>query len=134
MSKSDPSDSARINLNDSPTLIASKIKKSTTDSIRGITYDPELRPAISNLVTIYSAITNLPVEQVVEEYKNSDISTFKTVVADALIHELHPIQKTYEKLKSEKNYVEQVLEDGAHRANEIAQGTIEQVYKIIGLG
>ncbi|CAG8457604.1 10321_t:CDS:2 [Paraglomus occultum] len=131
MSKSDPSDSARINLNDPPTLIASKIKKSTTDSIRGITYDPESRPAVSNLVTIYSAVTNLPVEQVVEEYKNSDISTFKTVVTDALIHELYPIQNTYEKLKNEKNYVEQVLEQGVHRANEIAQGTMEQVLIVI---
>ncbi|CAG8834962.1 2358_t:CDS:2, partial [Racocetra persica] len=67
MSKSDPQNT-RINLNDSPTIIAEKIKKSTSDSLKCITYDPITRPAIANLITIYAVTQEITVDQVIAEH------------------------------------------------------------------
>jgi tryptophanyl-tRNA synthetase len=58
MSKSDPSDYSRITLTDDADAIAKKIRKATSDSIEGVTYDPEGRPEVANLLTIYGALTN----------------------------------------------------------------------------
>jgi tryptophanyl-tRNA synthetase len=134
MSKSDPSDYSRLNLVDTPDLIRSKIAKATTDGIRGVSYDIEQRPGMSNLVSIYAAMRDIEVEEAVKEC--SDITStkvFKERVSEAIIERLQPIQSELVRLQADEGYVRQVLDDGAERANEVAEKTMEQVYKAVGL-
>ncbi|CAI2166707.1 13449_t:CDS:2 [Funneliformis geosporum] len=133
MSKSNPLEHSRINLTDSPENISQKIKRATTDSQEGISYSPDTRPGISNLINIYSSFTGLTIEQVVNEYKNSDNKKFKESVVDVIVQNLQPIQKEIEKLKKEEGYVNYILEDGSNKANEIAKRNLEEISKVIGL-
>jgi len=133
MSKSDSLDQSRINLDDSTTAISSKIRKSVTDTIQGITFEPITRPGISNLVNIFAAINGSNVEQIVEEFRTSNTKTFKDALIDTLIEKLIPIQKEIEHLRLDEGYIQQVLKDGADRAFEIAERNKKEIYKYIGL-
>ncbi|CAG8451934.1 6308_t:CDS:1 [Racocetra fulgida] len=132
MSKSDPQNT-RINLNDAPTIIAEKIKKSTSDSLKCITYDPITRPAIANLITIYAATQEITVDQVIAEHSESNIKTFKDALTQVLIEKLSPIQREIQRLRSEQGYVQQVLKDGAEKASIIAENNLDEIRKVIGL-
>lgn len=134
MSKSDPLEHSRINLVDSPEIIQAKIAKATTDSIRSVSYDPVERPGVSNLVSIYAAMLDIEIEEAVKDCANiTSTKEFKTRVADAIIEKIKPIQTELVRLQADKGYVTQVLDEGANRANQIANETMEQVYKVVGL-
>src|SRR5690554_4155038 len=92
MSKSDKSDQTRINLVDSAEVIASKIKRAVTDSVQGVSYDRESRPAVSNLVDMYAALKGVSVEDVVKEHASSSSAAFKEALTDVLVSSLKPIQ------------------------------------------
>ncbi|KAF7720954.1 Tryptophan--tRNA ligase, mitochondrial [Apophysomyces ossiformis] len=133
MSKSDPSDYARINLTDAPDVIRSKIGRAVTDSVRGVTYDPKERPGVSNLVGIYAAGRDIDVNKAVDELKDiQSTKVFKDRVAEAIITKLQPIQSELTRLKADVGYVQQVLASGAQQADEVANKTMEEVYKVIG--
>lgn len=134
MSKSDPSDFSRLNLIDSPELIQAKIAKATTDGIRGVSYDPSNRPGMSNLVSIYAAMRDIEIDEAVKECADiTSTKDFKLRVSEAIIEKLHPIQSELVRLQADQGYVETVLEKGAEKANEVANNTMEQVYKAVGL-
>ncbi|KAI8391486.1 tryptophanyl-tRNA synthetase [Radiomyces spectabilis] len=134
MSKSDPSDSSRINLTDTPSVIQSKIRRATTDGVRGISYDPKERPGVANLVDILAAVRDISADQVIQSVADvQSTKVFKDMVAEALIEKLVPIQKDIERLRNDRGYVEQVLQAGAQKANAVANENIEQVYKAVGL-
>ncbi|KAI8331281.1 tryptophanyl-tRNA synthetase [Choanephora cucurbitarum] len=134
MSKSDPSDYSRLNLIDSPQLIKSKISKATTDGIRGVTYDPVERPGVSNLLSIYAAMRDIEIEDAVKECVDiSSTKDFKERVAEAIIERIQPIQSELVRLQKDQGYVRNVLDEGAEKANEVAEETMEQVYKAVGL-
>lgn len=134
MSKSDPSDYSRLNLVDTPDVIRAKIAKATTDGIRGVSYDIEQRPGMSNLVSIYAAMRDIEVEEAVKDCSGiTSTKVFKERVADAIIEKLQPIQSELVRLQADEDYVRKVLIDGAERANEVADKTMEQVYKAVGL-
>ncbi|CAG8548633.1 20702_t:CDS:2 [Cetraspora pellucida] len=132
MSKSDPSNT-RINLDDSPAIIAEKIKKSTSDSLKCITYDPITRPAIANLITIYAAMQEITVDQAIVEHSKSDIKTFKDALTQVIIEKLSPIQEEIQRLRFEQGYVQQVLKGGAEKASIIAEKNLDEIRKVIGL-
>ncbi|KAF9324591.1 Tryptophan--tRNA ligase, mitochondrial [Podila minutissima] len=133
MSKSDASDQTRINLVDAPEVIRSKIRKATTDGIRGISYDRAERPAVANLVDMYAAIGKVSVEDVVREHAQSTNAQFKDALAEGIITALSPIQKEMERLGQDVGYVETVLQQGATRANEIARPNLEMIQTLVGL-
>lgn len=134
MSKSDISDMSRINLTDSPALIKKKIMKATTDSVTGVSYDPEVRPGISNLVSIYSAVKEISTENALEKCAHiTSTKEFKETVAEAVIERLQPIQTELARLQADQGYVKQVLDQGANKAEEVANKTMEEVYKAVGL-
>jgi tryptophanyl-tRNA synthetase len=133
MSKSDPSDASRINLDDSADKIFEKIKRAKTDSVSGISFDPEARPEVSNLVNLYSEFTSLPVEQVVERFENKDTVTFKRELADVLIGTLDPIRARIEELQSDPAHVVNVLKEGAAQAEKIAEENLNEIKQIVGL-
>lgn len=133
MSKSDPSDLSRINMSDDEDLIRKKIRKAKTDDIEGISYDPEQRPEISNLIDIYSCFVGVNVNEVTNSFKSSKNSEFKEKLADIIIKNICPIHKEAIKILEEKKYLEQIIKNGTIRAKAIAEQNISKVKQIIGI-
>ncbi|KAI8097049.1 tryptophanyl-tRNA synthetase [Halteromyces radiatus] len=134
MSKSDPAEASRINLFDTPETIRNKIGKAVTDGQREISFDVEKRPGVSNLINIYAAVASKSVEDALNDMQGIQSSQqLKQLVADAVITRIQPIQAEYVKLQADPAYVQQVLKDGAERAQVTADQTMEQVYKLVGL-
>ncbi|KIE04579.1 Tryptophan--tRNA ligase [Candidatus Jidaibacter acanthamoeba] len=132
MSKSDPSDWARINLIDDNDIIAKKIKKAKTDAIGEIYYDKENRPEISNLLTIYATLENKSIEEVSAKLSGFNNAKFKDALSELLIEKLSPIRTSINDLVKNEDYLLSVFESGKERANEIASKTINQVKEIVG--
>ena len=130
MSKSDPK--GDIFLKDEPAVIRKKIMSAVTDSGSEVKYDPENKPGISNLLTIYSAMKDISIEEAEEQFRESRYGDFKKAVADAVIEELEPFQNRYKEIVANKSY-EKALQDGAVKASAIANKTLKRVQKAIGL-
>ena len=134
MSKSDSSDYSRIMLSDDPKEIELKIKKAKTDPkpFPNNLDDAKLRPEAYNLINIYASINNLEINEVIKEYADVEFSKFKKKLSDSLISILNPINIEIEKLLSDLSYLDQIINDGAVKAREIAQPVIKEVYENIG--
>ena len=130
MSKSDPK--GDIFLKDDLAVIRKKIMSAVTDSGSEVKFDEENKPGISNLLTIYSAIKDISIEEAEERFKESRYGDFKKAVADAVIEELEPFQARYREILANKSY-EKVLEEGAEKARKIANQTLKRVQKAVGL-
>ncbi|KAL5221366.1 hypothetical protein ABZP36_026079 [Zizania latifolia] len=120
MSKSAPSDQSRINLLD------------PKDVRTYLEFDNPERPECSNLLSIYQIITGKTKEEVISECQDMNWGTFKTTLTDALIDHLQPIQVRYEEIMSDPGYLDNVLLEGAGKATEIADITLNNVYQAMG--
>ncbi|CAD5182263.1 unnamed protein product [Musa acuminata subsp. malaccensis] len=132
MSKSAPSDQSRINLLDTKDVIANKIKRCKTDSHPGLEFDNPERPECNNLLSIYQIITGRTKEEVEHECRDMNWGTFKATLADALIDHLLPIQARYSEITSDPAYLDQILSEGARKAADIAETTLNNVYQAMG--
>ncbi len=132
MSKSDESDFSRINLTDGRDAIALKIRKARTDSIMGVTYDPENRPEASNLVNIYSALAGVGRESVLDEFAGARFSDFKMRLADLAVEVLGPVGEEMKRLAGDPGHVDAVLRAGAERASAIAGPIQRRVEEMTG--
>ncbi|KAI8588776.1 hypothetical protein BDZ88DRAFT_420457 [Geranomyces variabilis] len=135
MSKSDPAEASRINLDDTPDQIRSKIRKATVDSTIGITFDPVARPGVANLLNIYSAFAkgDATPEAIAAHFQTAGNKEFKDAVAEAVVEGLRPIREELVRLRKDPGFVEGVLQDGERRAREIAAVTLRDVQKVVGL-
>ena len=132
MSKSE-SDKGTIYLLDDIEISKKKIMKALTDSENKFYYNPETKPGLSNLINIYSALSNLTVEEVVEKYKDSEnYGVFKRALCELLEKELLPLQEKVKEIKETQSYKE-VLFEGAMFATEITRKKMCEVYTKIGL-
>ena len=132
MSKSDESEFSRINLTDDRDTIALKIRKARTDSIMGVTFDPENRPEASNLVTIYAALADLSREAVLDEFRSAKFSDFKARLADLAVEVLGPVGEEMKRLCADPEHVDAVLRDGAERARSIAEPIQKDAEELAG--
>ena len=134
MSKSDDNQNNVIRILEDPKSILKKMKKAVTDSDNPpvIAYDWENKPGVSNLLEILSASTGTPVEDLVEKYKGQMYGTFKCEVGEAVVAMLEPVQQRYKEIRQDVSYLNEVLKDGAKKASERAEKTLEVVYKKIG--
>lgn len=132
MSKSDTDESNYIALLDPPDVIRKKMQRAVTDSGKEIKKDPE-KPGISNLLTLYSAITNQTIDKLELQYQNQGYGIFKKDIADALVDFLTPLQERFYALRSNPKKMEQILQHGAELANRKALQTLHQVQDCIGL-
>ncbi|KAG7463543.1 hypothetical protein MATL_G00177740 [Megalops atlanticus] len=132
MSKSDPQRLATIHLTDTPDDIALKVRKAVTDFTSEVTFDPERRPGVSNLVAIHAAVSGQSVEEVVWGARGLDTARYKEVVADAVNHKVAPIREGIVRLRAEGGYLETVLAEGAARARELAVPILAEVRKRVG--
>ena len=135
MSKSDPSDMSRINLQDDDDLIALKIQKAKTDQ-EPIPEDvPSLakRPEANNLVNIYASLASCSPKDVLKDFNGKPFSFFKPKLAEIIISELGPITKKINELMEQPDEIDKVLNDGAIHAREISDPIIKSTYEILGL-
>ena len=132
MSKSDENPKGVIYLLDSEEDIRKKIMSATTDSEMVVKYDPENKPGISNLINLYSSLSNMSMEEVEELFKESNYGEFKGRVADKVIEVLLPIQKKYNEVLN-SNILEEILKKGNEKTMNIAKEKYEELKNIVGL-
>jgi tryptophanyl-tRNA synthetase len=132
MSKSDPSEQSRIHLMDDAETIRHKIKKAKSDMEPGISYDPEKRPEVANLLNIYCAVTSTTRDAAVAQFEGKGFADFKGALADALVDHLTPIRTQWIALLEDQTHLDQVLAKGAEHAAGIAEGTMKQVRELVG--
>ncbi len=132
MSKSMPE--GCVFLMERPEDIQRKFKRAVTDSDTEncVRFDPENKPGVANLMSIYSAVTGLSFHQIEDEFAGKGYGAFKPVVGDAVIEHLRPIREEASKLLKDKAYLEGVYRDGAQRASYVAEKTLRKVYKKVG--
>ena len=132
MSKTDDSRGC-INLFDEPEEIRKKIMISVTDTGKIIKYDPIKKPGISNLLTIYSLFSEKSLKELEKEFENKGYAEFKKSLAKLLINSLEPFRQKRKELLSREIYVKEILAQGAKKARIIAQLTMKDVRKKMGL-
>ncbi len=134
MSKSDPSDQARINLNDSDDEIANKIKRAKTDPepLPDTVAELEKRPEARNLVGILAAVTGREPAQVLAAHAGQGFGQFKPVLADALISHLAPIRAEMARLLEDTDALDSALRRGAEKAEAIALPILAEAKAAMG--
>ena len=132
MSKSIPE--GCVFLMDKPEDILRKFKRAITDSDteRCVRFDRENKPGMSNLMSIYSAVTGRSFEAIEAEFDGKGYGAFKPVVGEAVVEMLRPIQEETRRLLSDKAYLEGVYRAGAEKASYVAEKTLRKVYKKVG--
>ncbi|KAG7296327.1 hypothetical protein JYU34_021465 [Plutella xylostella] len=133
MSKSEPNEKSRILLTDSDEQIHLKIRKAVTDFTPQVTYSPDARPGVSNLVRLHCLAADMLPEEAVAECDHLTTADYKKVVAAALCEELAPVRERAAQLRARPAFVREVLRDGAARARRIADDTWEEVASAAGL-
>ena len=131
MSKSDSNTNNIISLLDSPNIIRKKINRAVTDSDSNIKYDTK-KPGLSNLLNIYSSLSNHKISDIENEYTGKLYSEFKSNLSDLIIDKLSPIQKKYNDLMNDQTYLNNILSDGSNKASYKAKKTISKVYRKVG--
>jgi tryptophanyl-tRNA synthetase len=132
MSESE-SDKGTIYLLDNIEVSKKKIMKAVTDSENAFYYNPVTKPGLSNLINIYSALSEKTVEEVVEQFKDTEnYGVFKRSLCDLLEKELLPIQLKVAELKT-AGVCDQVLKLGAMYADSLATAKMNLVYKNVGI-
>ncbi len=134
MSKSDESDYSRINMTDGADEIAQKIRKARTDPnpLPESTDGLAERPEALNLVSIYAALEDIEVDQVIQEYQGQGFSTFKKALADLAVVRLGPVGNEMKRLTAESGEIDKVLADGAERAVQLSRPIVAEVREIMG--
>lgn len=131
MSKSDDNENAYISLLDTPEAIRRKFKRAVTDSDGEIRFSED-KPGVSNLISIYSAVTGRSISQIETEFSGEGYGALKERVAEAVIAELAPLQQRFAQIRSDKAYLNDVIKSGAQRASGVAIKMMRKVYKKIG--
>lgn len=133
MSKSaeSPQGTIRVIL-DSPDELRKKIRSAVTDSGREVVAAEE-KPAITNLLTIFSVISGRAVSELEQSYAGKGYGEFKADLAEVLIEFLRPIQARYRQLMADPAEIARLLEIGAAKAQKIAAEVLAEAYDRVGL-
>ena len=134
MSKSDIAEGSRINLTDNEDQIANKIKKAKTDNdtLPGNETGFKGRPEAENLMGIYSSLSNQNITDTLNEFEGKNYASFKNKLTEVIVTELSPISKEIKKLLLDKNYIDQILEDGGAKAQDISSNKVKKLKEIVG--
>ena len=132
MSKSMPE--GCVFLMERPEDIQRKFRRAITDSDTEncVRFDPENKPGVANLMSIYAAVTGKTFAEIETEFAGQGYGKFKPVVGDAVIEHLRPIREESQRLLKDKAYLEGVYRDGAQKASYVAEKTLRKVYKKVG--
>jgi tryptophanyl-tRNA synthetase len=133
MSKSGSSPGGIIELLDDPQVSAKKIRSAVTDSETEVRFDPGTKPGVSNLLTIYSALTGRSIDDLEKAYAGKGYGDFKGDLADAVVEFVSPFRTRTLELLEDGDELDAALERGAQRAREVASRTLADVYEQVGL-
>jgi len=131
MSKSLPQ--GCLYLTDPPEIIRKKIRVAVTDSGKEIIYSPEDKPAVSNLLLIYSEFSGEKISDLQKKYKGKSYSEFKDGLAETLVKTLEPFQEKRRELAANQDKLKRLMEKGREKASAVAQETLAEVKEKIGL-
>ena len=134
MSKSDPSDLSRINMTDTKDEIVNKIKKAKTDTdlLPSTDKDIQKRPELENLLGIYSSIKRQTLLKSIDEFSGKNFSDLKQKLTEIVVENFFPISNEINKLQKDPKFIDNVLQEGAQKAEEIASKKVQEIRKIIG--
>ncbi len=132
MSKSDTNVNNFVLLIEERDAIIKKFKRAVTDSGSEVRFDPDEKPGISNLLSIYAATMNISIEEAQAEFAGSRYGDFKIAVGTAVADMLAPIQARYREILEDKSYLERVLKTNAQKASAIAEATYRDVRSKVG--
>ncbi|XP_012942244.1 tryptophan--tRNA ligase, mitochondrial isoform X2 [Aplysia californica] len=134
MSKSEANSKSRIDLLDSPEVILEKCRKAVTDFTSEISYDPEGRPGVSNLIEIHMAMADLTEDEIVEEsfLLAEDTGMYKMRLAGIIAESLAPVRERVIAYRKDPDFLTDVLKEGAAKASLIAEETMEDVRRLVG--
>ena len=132
MSKSDENENAVVRILDTPDAIMRKFKRAVTDSDSEIRFDPENKPGVSNLLTIYSCFSGKTIEEAEREFDGKGYGDFKTAVGQVCCDKLIPVQQEYQRILADKAYLEEVMKKGADEASYYARKTLSKVRRKLG--
>lgn len=131
MSKSDPNPNGCIALLDKPEDILRKVKRAVTDSDAEVAYR-EGKDGVNNLLTIYASVTGKTINEAVNEFSGKGYGDFKAAVGEAVCEHLIPIQKRYDDLMKNRDYIESIYKKGAEAAYSLSRRTLTKVKKKVG--
>lgn len=131
MSKSAASAANYIALLDNPATAMKKITRAVTDSGAEVKFDKASKPAIANLLTIYSLLADLPIKELEKKYAGAGYGDFKKNLAEVVKKFLIDFQKKYNAINDDD--VREVLHAGAGKIEPIAKKILEKVKKKIGV-
>jgi tryptophanyl-tRNA synthetase len=132
MSKSASSPGGLVDLLDDPKVNAKKIRSAVTDTEREIRYDVAAKPGISNLLTIYAALTDRKIGELEDSYAGRGYGDLKKDLAEVLGDFTAPLRERVQAYLDDPGELDRVLADGARRAREVAGATLSAVYDRIG--
>lgn len=132
MSKSGESPQGILWLLDDDKTLTKKIKSAVTDSEAEVRFDPDNKPGVSNLLTIFSLTAQVTLEQAESHFAGSGYGDLKTQVAEAVVTAFRPIRERTNELLADPAQLDHLLASGAARASEIAAATLERVYSAVG--
>lgn len=131
MSKSDPNPNGCIALLDKPEDILRKVKRAVTDSEAEVAYR-EGKDGVNNLLTVYASVTGKTINEAVNEFSGKGYGDFKAAVGEAVCEHLIPIQKRYDDLMKNRDYLESIYKKGAEAAYSLSRRTLTKVKKKVG--
>lgn len=131
MSKSEGNGKGTIELLDDPAAARKKIMSAVTDSLGIIQYDPENQPGLANLLTIQSCLTNEPIDSIVNRYQGKGYGELKKEIGQTVYDFLTDLQTKYKEIMA-SGQIDDILAQGAEKANYIANKKIRKVYKKVG--
>jgi tryptophanyl-tRNA synthetase len=133
MSKSSTTPAGLISLTDEPDAIRKKVRRAVTDSgseVRG----GDDKPALNNLLTIYSLLSGRTVAEIEEAYAGKGYGAFKSDLGEVIVETLEPIRLRLVELNAQPEEVRRVLHEGADRAREMASAKLAVMRDRMGLG
>ena len=133
MSKSASSPNGLVDMLDEPSVTAKKIRSAVTDSGSEVRFDEEEKPGVSNLLRIYSALTDTPIDKLEDEYAGKGYGDFKKDLADVVVEFVTPFRDRTRELMDDQAHLDAILASGAERARGVARRTLADVYDRVGL-
>jgi len=131
MSKSNPNPGSYIALLDPPDEIRKKMSRATTDSGKEVRFDPNSKPEISNLMTIYANCSDLSLQEIEHQYEGQGYGQFKKDLAEQVVSVLEPLQMKYKEIR-QSGQIRRILKEGAERVGAVADRTLAEVKQKMG--
>ncbi len=122
-----------INLFDEAKVIRKKVMSAVTDTGKEIIYQPDKKPGISNLLTIYSLFSGMNLKGLEEKFRGRGYSEFKKELAELVVSSLEPMHQKRKELLTREVYVREIIKAGSRKASMIAESTIQEVKEKMGL-